>query len=369
MTEAAIQAVLDTAASDGRKKTGIEAKDFFWDRLIKYIGSSIIALVVIDISIEFFRDGSVSCFHPADTLSVLSSDSLAVYDFAIGQSAFLNKYCVNSIPVTEYFPLYILAHGLLLVLPHYVWSVVHKGDFDSFFSIAEKIELLRRSDTGKYCDVNFERIKKLEKDYGGSRKKIFLSYIIKLLAQLVVCVVSAVVSGGWLTDFSFNFKCPRSLDENEIIPPGWPLNVTVPCVYTSLRILRIIRLFDFILVALAIVLIFFGLFWCVVRHTEQLGHQIIARFTFESGLKPESYVFPSILRFSGFKYLKLLQEKYEMNFFAKYLFWVMMHKIHSLKLRNTFYPGIRSDLDFLLLLLFRADVSLGKVYKNVQVMQ
>lgn len=375
MTEGAIKAVLDTISSDSNKKKNtdsVEPKDFFWDHFVKYISSAIVALVLIDISIEFFRDGAVSCFHPSDTLSLLSSPSLevlAVYEFARDQAAFINKYCVSSVPLTEYFPLFVLAHGLLLVVPHYIWSSIHKGDFDSFFSIAEKIERLRRSNTGEYSDDNFDRVKKLEKEYGGNQRKIFLSYIVKLFLQLSVCGISIGLSGGWLTDFSFSFDCPRSLDKSGIVPHGWPLNVTVPCVYTSLRILQIVRLVDFILTGVAGALIIFGLFWCAVRHTEQLGCQQIAKFTFQSCLKPDCFVFPPIIRYSGRKHLKLLQEQFEMSFVMKYLFWFTMHKIHSFKPRNCFHPAIRSDMDFLLLLLFRADASHGKVFKNVQVIQ
>lgn len=371
MTDGAIGAVLQTIKSDSNKNKGsdsVEPKDFFWDSFVKYIGSAIVALVLIDISIEFFRDGGVSCFHPPDTVSLLPSVEVqAVYEFARDQAAFLNKYCVSSIPVTEYFPLYTLAHGLLLVVPHYIWTSIHKGDFDSFFSISEKIERLRRSNTGEYSNDNFDRVKKLENEYGGTQRKIFLTYIIKLLLQLSVCIVSFGISGGWLKDFSFSFNCPRSLDDDGIIPHGWPLNTTVSCVYTSLRILRIARLADFILTALAGALIIFGLFWCVVRHTEQLGHQQIANFIFQSCLKPETFVFPPIIRYIGLKHLKLIQKQFDMSFVMKYIFWFSMHKIHSIKLRNCFYPGIRNDLDFLLLLLFRADASHGKVFKNVQV--
>ena len=67
----------------------------------------------------------------------------------------LNNFCVGSIP------LYILAHGLLLVTPHYIWSAIHKGDFESFFSIAGKIDRLRSSNTGEYSEENLDRVSKL----------------------------------------------------------------------------------------------------------------------------------------------------------------------------------------------------------------
>ena len=369
-----LKAILNVinASGDGKKdKETVEPKDFVWDQFVSYISSAILALTIFDISVEFFRDGGVACFHPADTVSLLPSkpgmDAIAIYEFARDQAMFINKYCFSSIPITEYFPIYILVHGLLLLTPHYVWGAVFRGDFDSFFSIISKIDRLRSSKTGEYSEENFDRVKKLEKEYGNENQRIFISYIGKLLIQLMVCGVSIGVSAGVLMDFSFAFHCPRSLEEDGIIPDGWPLNVTVPCVYTTLRILEISRIADFILTCLAAILILYGLFWCVIRHTEQLGCQQIAKFAFQSCLKPEVFSFPPVIRFSGRKYLKLLQEDYEMNGCIKYMLWLLTHRVHSFSVSNCFTPRILNDLDFLLMRLFRADASHGKVFKNIQV--
>ena len=371
MAEGTVKAVLDTiSANTKRDGETVQPKDFFWDQFVKYISSAILAQVLLTFSLSFFRNERVSCFHPPDTFSFLFQDTVdgeAVYQFARDQAAFINKYCEDSTPVTEYFPLFILVHGLLLAAPHYIWSAIHKGDFDSFFSIAEKIERLRRSETGKYSKDNFDRVAKLEKEYGGSNNKIFWTYIGKLLVQLSVCIISIGFSAGYLTDFSFSFDCPSSLVENEIIPHGWPLNVTVPCVYASLRSLYIIRYVDFILTALAGALIMFGLIWCVSRHNEQLGYRQVALFVFQSFLSPESFDFPPIIRYRGEEHLKLLQKQFDINPIWKYFMWFVTHKIHSFNLSRLFDPGIRNDLDFLLLLLFRADASHGKVFKNIQV--
>ena len=372
MAEAAVKTVLD-AVTDGKKKEKdtLEPKEFFWDQFVKYISSAILALTILNVTVEFFRDGGVSCFHPADTVSLISSTPgmapLAIYEFARDQATFLNRYCIGSIPTTEYFPVFILVHGLLLVAPHFIWSSIYKGDFDSFFSIAGKIDRLRNSTTGEYSEDNFDRVKKLEIEYGGENRRIFDSYIGKLCIQFVVCAVSIGLSAGWLKDFSFSFVCPRELDEEGVIPDEWPLNMTVPCVYTSLRILAIVRVVDFILTGLAAVLILYGIFWCVVRHTQQLGHQEVAKFAFQSCLKSDLYEFPPIIRFGGRDFLKRIQKDYEIGSFVKYLLWPLAHKVHSFGFRNCFNPGIRNDLDFLLLTLFRADASHGKVFKDIQV--
>lgn len=373
MAEGAVKAVLD-AVTDGKKKDtdALEPKEFFWDQFVKYITSAILALTILNMTVEFFRNGGVSCFHPADTASLISfapgaMAPLAVYEFASYQAMFLNRYCIGSIPTTEYFPVYILVHGLLLVAPHFIWSSIYKGDFDSFFSIAGKIDRLRNSTTGEYSEDNFDRVKKLEVEYGGGNRRIFDSYVGKLCIQLVVCGASIGVSAGWLKDFSFSFVCPQSLAEEGVVPDEWPLNVTIPCVYTSLRILGIVRVADFILTGLAAVLILYGIFWCAIRHTQQLGHRQVATFAFQSCLKSELYVFPPIIQFGGRPFLKRIQKEYEIGSFVKYLLWPLAHRVHSFGFRNCFVPRIRNDLDFLLLTLFRADASHGKVFKDIQV--
>ena len=184
----ALAAVTEEKKKDNAES--VEPKDFFWDQFVKYISSAILALTLLNITVEFFRDGGVSCFHPPDTVSLLPTDMdpLTVYEFARDQAAFINKYCEGSTPFTEYFPVYILVHGLLLISPHYIWSALYKGDFDSFFSIAAKIDRLRTSKTGEYSDESFNRVKKLEREYGGANRKIFLSYVGKLFLQLMfVC--------------------------------------------------------------------------------------------------------------------------------------------------------------------------------------
>lgn len=368
MSDGIVKAVLGAVTEEKKKDGSVEPKDFFWDQFLKYISSAILALTLLNITVEFFRSGGVLCFHPSDTASLLPSDStLTVHEIARDQAAFLNSYCIESIPVTEYFPLYILIHGLLLAAPHFIWSAIHKGDYDSFFSIAGKIDRLRSSETGEYSKENFDRVKKLEKEYGGNTKRIFLSYIGKLFLQLLVCLGSIAVSAGWLRNFSFSFSCPRSLVEDGVVPDEWPLNVTVPCVYTTLRILGVVRVADFILTSLAALLAVYGLVWCAVRHTEQLGPQPAAKFAFQSCLKPDLYIFAPIVRFSGRHFLKEIQEDYELKFGVNYLLWLLTHRIHSVKVGNCFYPRIMNDLDFLLLTLFRADASHGKVFKNIQV--
>ena len=45
--------------------TSLRPKDFFWDQFLKYISSAILALTVLNVSVEFFRGGGLKCFSPA----------------------------------------------------------------------------------------------------------------------------------------------------------------------------------------------------------------------------------------------------------------------------------------------------------------
>ena len=361
MASTAISAVQDLLSNDKKKDVSdaIEPKDFFWDQFHKYVSSAILALTVLNVSVDLLRDGGVVCFPPPDTDDLLTNK--LIYEFGRDQAKYLNNYCARSVPITEYFPIYILVHGIFLIAPHYIWNAVNKGDFDSFFAIAEKFDRLRDYKTGEYPEQNFDRVTKLEFEYGGSRRKIFFSYLVKLCSQLCVCVGSVIFSSIYFTEFSFSFNCPRDLSENSL-SMGWPLNITVPCVYSSLRILSLIRYADFILVAIAGVLSIYGLAWCFLRHTGELGHIEIARFQFQSGLTADNFIFPSVISWPSHQCCCCKDKKKKHR--PPFIIWVFTHYP---RIRNVFSPRIKSDFDFLIMRLFRADLSHGKVFRDIQV--
>ena len=331
-------ATVDSLATVADIKSGDEdshllrRKDFIWDQLLKYTSSAIVAQVLLTLSISLLRTDSVECFHPSDTLSLLlsysKSSSDEPYQIARGQSSYINKFCERSAPVAEYLPLFIFIHGILLVIPHFLWTAFFQGDFDSFFFTAAKISLVRSDDTGEYPKENFELIEDLELQYKGS-KSIYMSYLLKLVVQFLICAASIRTSAQLFSDFSVSFLCPKLLAEKNEIPTFWPLNVTVPCVYVSLRSLHVIQSLDYALTILAIVLIASGLFaW---KLNAVLGYEKVAELTFDTGLWRDFSDFPICFR---------------INFFGTH---------------------VTSDFDFLLLLLSRANASYGKVFYDIQV--
>ena len=253
--------------------------------------------------------------------------------------------------------------GILLIAPHFIWHAVFKGDFDSFFAVTEKLDRLRDRKTGKYDSTNFDRVEKLELEFGSKRKRIFLGYIAKLCLQLAVCIGTITFSDTFFTDFSFTFQCPTGIKNNTGFPDNWPLNTTVPCVFAGLRVLNLIRYGDYILTGMAMILIAVGLVWCAIRHTKELGHLDIAKFVFQSCLTTKTHVFPRML--------EVRRRAYHTDtcWHCMFPFALCCYCCKGCILCSfrfmLFMPRIRNDLDFLQMTLFRADSSHGRVFKEI----
>ena len=232
-----------------------------------------------------------------------------------------------------------------------MWKGLFKGDFDSFFAVTAKLQRLRDRNTGEYSPSNFDRVEKLECEYGGKHRNIVWTYYGKLLVQTAVCIGSVIVSSFLFVNFSFSFNCPRNFMDGNI--DNWPLNTTISCVFTSLRVLALVRIADYILVSLALVLVLYGLGWCFVRHTKELGHIEIASFCFASTLPASSHVFPRFYRCC--QVANSIVTPTRCRYVSHISYWAL------------FTPRIQSDLDFLLMQLFRADPSHGRVFKEIQI--
>ena len=358
-------------AEDAKKKDkqeSIEPKEFFWDQFLTLLSGAILALSVLNVSVEFLRGSGVSCFPPSVVEDDRGSDTMMsmLYELSRVQGNYVNDYCARSVPRTEYFPIYIIVHGILLVAPHYIWSALYKADFDSFFAIIEKLDRLRDFKTGEFDPKNVDRVRKLEIEYGGKRKSIFTMYIGKLVVQLGVCIGSIFFSGFFFKNFSFIFDCPEDIDiakNNSLLLSeiNWPFNTTVPCVYTSLRLLGLIRYADHLLNALAALLTLIGLVWCLVRHPKELGAIDVAKFVFASCLTADSFSFPSWFKTGFFSFRALCT-------YCSFVWCCFFCCIcHGRRLQNLFHPRIKNDLDFLLMRLFRADSSHGRVFREIQV--
>jgi hypothetical protein len=217
MSEIALKTAIEIIDGERKKGNEVERKDLVWDQFAKLGSSAILALSLLSFTVDFIRGTKgVACFHPSNTASG--------NELTLNQATFINQFCSDSLPITEYYPVYILAHGLMLRLPHYVWSATFKGHIDGFFSIAVKINRLRNSEIGEYCEKSFSRVEKLQRQYGG-RNEIFHFFVIKLVAQLAFSITFLSINTVLFQDFSFSFNCSLPLEEvGLIIDDDFPVN-------------------------------------------------------------------------------------------------------------------------------------------------
>jgi len=153
------------------------------------------------------------------------------------------------------------------------------------------------------------------------------------------------------TDFNETFNCPHNFNASDK-DPFWPMNNTVQCVFTTLRLLSLIRIADLVLLALVILGFSWALLWSIRPHSAELGSKDIANFSFQTGLLPRFYV-------RDFTYFP--RDKKLKNF---------MHKVYSFMPWAAWRgPRISSTLDFMLLKLFRTNGGLGYTFRMTKVLQ
>lgn len=307
--------------------TCLERKDYQWDDIIKWLVGAIFGLTILNVSSDFFRNYVITCYVPNDT----SRDDVA----------YINNYCYSSLPRSEYFTLFIVIHGFLIIGPHVLWKTIFNSNFKFFFDLVSNLDRLRDTSTGEFTEKNFKIVTRLQSEFSRTIKigpiklsPIYTFYRIKLLSQLLSASGSIIFSLAFFDDFSEMFPCPSDSHSDGIISDDtkWPIPHSVFCVYPSIRFLSLLRYGDFFLVGSIIFILIYALFWTLLRHTTELGSHTVATFSAHSNLHKDSYFFPS--------------------------FW-----------KRPFSPGIKTDLDFLVLSLFRASSGQGMTFKDLQISQ
>jgi hypothetical protein len=338
MSELTLKTVIDIIDDEKKKVDEVERKDFVWDQFAKLASSGILALSLISFTVDFVRGAEgVACFHPSDTASG--------EELTLSQATFINQFCLNALPITENYPVYILGHGLILIFPHYMWSATFKGYLDGFFLNAVKIPHSGKSDIGEYSEESFCRVEKMQRKYGGHHE-IFLLFLAKLIAQLVFSAIFIGISAHYFRDFGFSFNC--TLEKvGHIIDD----NITdFPCVYTSFRVLYVVWFIDMTLIVFMGALALYGVIWCFWKHGEQLGYYMVAEFAFQSLLEPSYFRLPRFLftTYSPQQHSSLCCLKYDNP-------------------EKSIYPSIKNDLDFLSLVLYRSDPFYGRALRDILV--
>ena len=247
----------------------LEPKSFLWDSIIFSIASTIFALSFSGIIIDFFRSDeySLACFSPLENRA---------------QYTYINSYCHKHIPVAEYFPFALIAHTAALIVPHYLWKAIVSAQFDTFFSHAAKIETLSIEDTGKYPPKNYAIANYLQKEF-GDRSVIFKMYVTKIISQLFLVVILIIVNTVIFADTNTNitFQC---YEDDE----GSQLFGNVTCAYPKKLYFNVLQVFDYILLGVAVMVLGFGLWWCLL-YNHPLAEHKVAVFCYQSSLDAKYY--------------------------------------------------------------------------------
>ena len=313
----------DKDSNAGERQT-LHGRDFFWDEWLSYIASAIVALAIVDLSVEFLTGSRLgaTCFTPFGNES-----------FNRDQSAFVNDFCSRYLPDTQFYPLFMLIQGIVIYVPHYVWVSWFSGYFQFFFALAGTLDRHRLRDTGEYSASNVTVVKRLELEFCG-RWSLSLSYSIKLAAQAVVALGMISITFIVFYDFRDDITCPPN-DTNPPADPS-PLFGRAYCVYSRFRYLRLLQVVNVIFLVIAFVIAVSGEMLTFFRsYSDVLGYVSVASFMYDSALNVSHFVL---------KYMDI-----------------------ACRCPKRSCVHVRSDLDFLLVKLFETDTGFGKLFKDVQV--
>ena len=327
----------DPQKLEGKGEDSAKPREFFWDSVNLYVVGVIIALAAIDAITEFLRGSSVACFSPPGK------------DVTEAQENFINNVCALSLPMTEYFPVFIVVHGILISIPHYLWLNHYGGNFEFFFSQAREMDRTRNEQSGEYSGKNRIIIQQLTLAFTTYKQNwMFILYVVKLIAQTVITVAGFLAAIFFFDNFDEVFLCPRSFNSSD---PFWPFDSPVYCVFTSLRLFAAIRMADIILLLLLILCFTWSLIWCASTHSTELGTDNVALFCFHTGMSPEHHVPKLPLGWCCRPVKRFLRR------FFKSIPWFGRG------------PRICTNLDFLVLKLFRTDSGLGFIFREMQILE
>jgi len=162
------------------------------------------------------------------------------------------------------------------------------------------------------------------------KKYIVVCYILKTISQFIVIVVAIVTNFSFFQNFDSTFTCEDSTQNHRFE------NVT--CSYSKLQYISFLRVVDFILLALLLIALIFGLYWCSVGHLT-LAYKEVAEFTYQYGILGKHYIdyFSKWRRFCNWIPLKCSQR-----------------------------VPFRDDLCFTVFVLSLTNAGLGRLFKSIQ---
>ena len=320
--------IVDSKGDDNDKVT---PREFFWDRIAVLFGSLLLGLAAINIFTELLRgDTGVVCdLTDYDNLS----DATVQYILTL---------CSQHLPLTQYIPVYNVLQGLLILLPHFLWKGVFTSDIEHFLSLSNSLKLMPNLSSGNYPRKNKVIIERLQLNYSVyNRNDVFFWYKVKLVLQTVTSVVGIllIIIPQAVYSFGNAFSCP-----SDVSLSAWPLPKVVTCIIQSTRLIELILIFDVVLLIVLVPIIVLGICWCFTRHPSQLEHKEVAAFSYVSGISHSFAV-------SKPKFNKLRHD-----------LWSSPGGRWQVLKKRFFIPRIKTDFDFLVMLLFNFDSGLGGVF-------
>ena len=333
---------IDVKDLEGKKDKGegetLIPRDFFWDSVALFVISAIVGLTVLDVVTEFVRGSNVECYLP-DGIGNVSQE-------------YINAFCSGNLPFTQYFPVYIIITGILILVPHYLWLNHYRGNFEFFFSQVSQLNRLTDAETvGIHSQQNIQAVKQLTTAFATYKQStIFLFYVLKLCLQWLFTVGSivAAILPFQNSNFMEGFHCPQGDQTDEF----WPFTNKAFCIYNTLVLISYLRVAYLCLVCVLLVCLTWAILWCFFTHATELGHKDVAEFSYLTGLPTKYYVARlPIPRWRCCKYLR--------SCLLKFVTTIPWFTIGG-------GPRIRSDLDFLVMQLFRTDSGLGYTFKDIQ---
>lgn len=306
--------------------TQIVPKELFWDWAVAAVTKFNFGITFIGFVLQYFTENTVIC--------------KASSDFNYDQISYVDTYCHGNYDSGQY--LFVVACGLLVVAPHYLWSSVFGGHVEYFFALVRKIRLL---ETGCHDPKTMDVVNMMEHQFPANQGQIFKMYKTKLVFQLTIVVSALAVNHFAFGGLTAYYKCSNEAeacmeDLRAGLEGAWPPTCSLGCLTVPSWAPSILKTADNVIMYLELVMLVCGLGWCLIRHPAELGAQRIATFACASGLPPGDHTFP----------------------------WgEQTSKGHPKRAQNLLSPAITNDMDFLTVRLFQADHKHGGVLKEWQV--
>jgi hypothetical protein len=324
---------------------GALSRDFVWDKLIAYLSTLSAALAAVNFVTNLLNgdsaSGDAACYVPEE----LTNGSRDHY-------AFVQRFCSQRLPISQYTPVFFLLQGILIGAPHFLWKSIFSNDFNYFFSLCRSLE--RQKDKTRYPVHNIGIIKKLKVDFSASGSwRVFWCYQFKLIIQFLLSLACLAIVIAFLILEEEEFDCPPSPDNIE--DSIWPFpGTSVECIYLSHRFFLLLSYADVGVLALMLAILIVGFYWSLRSHPGELNITDAALFSYTTSLH-STYFEPSPVSSFG-------QRSKSLRKFCSLL------PRKCCKCSQSGYglndQWIQNDFEFFLMLLYRVDSGLAHTFKE-----